>query len=86
MQDSAPITYNPHSVPELKVYILGAGCSKHCGYPLGPQMKEDLETFGRSLDSATSPRLQKAVAETVALMGGCGYYRYVGSTALRRAT
>jgi hypothetical protein len=33
-------------------------------------MKEDWETFGRSLDSATSPRLQKAVAETVALMGG----------------
>jgi hypothetical protein len=55
---------------ESKIYILGAGCSKHCGYPLGPQMKEDLETFGRSLDSATSPRLQKAVAETVALMGG----------------
>ncbi len=57
-------------MPESKVYILGAGCSKHCGYPLGPEMKADLERFGQSLDPATSPRLQKAVADTTALMGG----------------
>jgi len=57
-------------MPESKVYILGAGCSKHCGYPLGPEMREDLAQFGGSLDSATSPRLQKAVADTIALMGG----------------
>jgi hypothetical protein len=57
-------------MPESKVYILGAGCSKHCGYPLGPEMKDDLERFGQSLDSATSPRLLKAVRDTVALMGG----------------
>jgi len=37
-------------MPESKVYILGAGCSKHCEYSLGPEMKEDLEQFGRSLD------------------------------------
>src|SRR5882762_6700821 len=57
-------------MPESKVYILGAGCSKHCGYPLGPEMKDDLERFGQSLDPATSPRLQKAVRDTVELMGG----------------
>jgi hypothetical protein len=57
-------------MPESKVYMLGAGCSKHCGYPLGPEMKDDLERFGQSLDSATSPRLLKAVRDTVALMGG----------------
>src|SRR6476619_158828 len=57
-------------MPESKVYILGAGCSKHCGYPLGPEMKEDLERFGQSLDPVTSPRLQKAVADTTALLGG----------------
>jgi hypothetical protein len=56
-------------MPESKVYILGAGCSKHCGYPLGPEMKEDLERFGQSLDPATSPRLRKAVADTLALFG-----------------
>lgn len=57
-------------MPESKVYILGAGCSKHCGYPLGPEIKDDLERFGQSLDPATSPRLLKAVKDTVALMGG----------------
>jgi hypothetical protein len=57
-------------MPESKVYILGAGCSKHCGYPLGPEMKDDLERFGQSLDPATSPRLLKAVKDTVALMSG----------------
>jgi len=29
-------------MPESKVYILGAGCSKDCGYPLGSHMKADL--------------------------------------------
>src|SRR5258708_38432418 len=57
-------------MPQSKVYILGAGCSKHCGYPLGPEMKNDLERFGQSLDPATSPRLLKAVTDTVVLMGG----------------
>ncbi|HEV3210584.1 MAG TPA: hypothetical protein VGY91_09995 [Chthoniobacterales bacterium] len=56
-------------MPESKVYILGAGCSKDCGYPLGAEMKADLEQFGRSLDSARSPRLQRAVADTVELFG-----------------
>lgn len=56
-------------MPESKVYILGAGCSKDCGYPLGAEMKADLEQFGRSLDSARSPRLQRAVADTLALFG-----------------
>jgi hypothetical protein len=55
-------------MPESKVYILGAGCSKHCGYPLGAEVKADLENFSRSLDSSNSPRLKKAVAETVALL------------------
>src|SRR5260370_40555645 len=57
-------------MPQSKVYSLGAGCSKHCGYPLGPEMKNDLERFGQSLDPATSPRLLKAVTDTVVLMGG----------------
>ena len=30
-------------MPESRVYILGAGCSKDCGYPLGPEMKADME-------------------------------------------
>ena len=33
-------------------------------------MKADLERFGQSLDTATSPRLHKAVADTITLMGG----------------
>jgi hypothetical protein len=54
----------------MNVFILGAGCSKHCGYPLGPEMKEDLEHFGQSVDPQTSPRLRKAVTDTTELMGG----------------
>jgi hypothetical protein len=57
-------------MPESKVYILGAGCSKDCGYPLGPEMKEDLERFGQSLDPTTSPRLIQAINDTVRLMSG----------------
>lgn len=57
-------------MPDSKVYILGAGCSKDCGYPLGPDMKAYLEEFGRSLNLETSTLLQRAVADTVALMGG----------------
>ena len=57
-------------MPESKVYILGAGCSKDCGYPLGPEMKQDLERFGQSLNPVTSPKLLKAVKDTVALMVG----------------
>jgi hypothetical protein len=33
-------------------------------------MKADLEDFGQSLDPATSPRLRKAVTDTIALLGG----------------
>jgi len=55
-------------MPESKVYILGAGCSKHCGYPLGAEVKADLENFSRSLNSSNSPGLKKAVADTVALL------------------
>jgi hypothetical protein len=57
-------------MPDSRVYILGAGCSKDCGYPLGPEMKDDLERFGRSLDPATSPRLLQAVKGTVDLLVG----------------
>jgi hypothetical protein len=57
-------------MPESKVYILGARCSKDCGYPLGPEMKQDLERFGQSLNPVTSPKLLKAVKDTVALMVG----------------
>src|ERR1700730_12403975 len=32
-------------------------------------MKGDLQRFEQSLDPATSPRLRKAVADTIALMG-----------------
>ena len=60
----------PQTMPDSRVYILGAGCSKDCGYPLGPKMKDDLERFGRSLDPATSPRLLKAVKDTVDLLVG----------------
>jgi hypothetical protein len=56
-------------MPESKVYILGAGCSNDCGYPLGPEMKADLERFNQSLDQAVSPRLRKALTDTIALMG-----------------
>ena len=38
-------------MPESKVYILGAGCSKDCGYPLGPEMKQDLERTGSISES-----------------------------------
>jgi hypothetical protein len=51
------------TMSESKVYIQGAGCSKDCGYPLGPDMKADLEQFGQSVDPATSPRRDKAVKD-----------------------
>src|SRR5260221_11097957 len=56
--------------PESRVYILGAGCSKDCDYPLGPQMRADLESYLQSIDPLRSPRLKAAVGDTVALLGG----------------
>jgi hypothetical protein len=57
-------------MPESKVYILGAGCSKHCGYPLGQEMKDDFERFSQSLDRTSSPRPLKAITDTLELMRG----------------
>ena len=51
-----------------KIYIIGAGCSKDCGYPLGPQMKADLETFRDQLDPSSSERLIRAITQTVELL------------------
>src|SRR5258707_9738809 len=56
--------------PESRVYILGAGCSKDCDYPLGPQMRADLESYLQSIDPLRSPRLKAAVGGTGALFGG----------------
>ena len=51
-------------MPESKVYILGAGCSKDCGYPLGPEMKQDLGAIRSNLSNpVTSPKLLKAVKD-----------------------
>src|SRR6266481_6109365 len=56
-------------MPET-VYILGAGCSRECGYPLAAEMRSALSNFAREcLTSADSARIKRAVEQTVALMG-----------------
>jgi hypothetical protein len=51
------------------VYILGAGCSRECGYPLASEVATTLRDFAREcLTSADSARIKQAVEQTVALM------------------
>ena len=51
------------------VYILGAGCSRECGYPLAPETSTALRKFAQeSLTSAESARVKRAIEETLSLM------------------
>ena len=49
------------------VYILGAGCSVKCGYPLAKNFVPAFESFSPSL-GGDAEKLKRAVDETVALM------------------
>lgn len=49
------------------VYILGAGCSVKCGYPLAAGFVPELESFSQTL-GGDSPKLKRCVDETVALL------------------
>jgi hypothetical protein len=56
-------------MPET-VYILGAGCSRECGYPLAAEIRSMLSDFARkSLSSSNCGRIRQAVEQTAALMG-----------------
>src|SRR6266540_2137899 len=52
---------------KTKVYILGAGCSANCGYPLANQFVSQLEVFGKGLREEAT-RLKRCVEETANLM------------------
>ena len=41
-------------MPEPRYSSSAPGCSKDCGYPLGPEVKADLENFAESLNPETS--------------------------------
>ena len=66
----SPSTLFPYGMADgLKVIILGAGCSKSCGYPLAFETREHLGTFARSLEEeprkVDSPRLLRLVNQTL---------------------
>lgn len=53
----------------LKVFILGAGCSADYGYPLAKDFVECLKNYGKELETrANCDRLKQSVASTIALM------------------
>lgn len=52
----------------LKVFVLGAGCSRDCGYPLASEIPQQLREFAAALDSTRAPRLIRCVNDTLALM------------------
>ena len=49
------------------VYVLGAGCSVRCGYPLGAGFVPALEDFSRCLGN-DAQKLKRCIRETAALM------------------
>lgn len=52
---------------ETRVFILGAGCSADCGYPLGAGFKNALGQF-RSQISDNCPTIKQTVGDTITLM------------------
>lgn len=50
-----------------KVFILGAGCSADCGYPLGAGFKNALQQFSFQI-AADCPTIKQAVRDTITLM------------------
>ena len=56
------------SEDNLKIYILGAGCSRDCGYPLAVDMIQHLREFADSLDASRASRLLHSVRSTLELM------------------
>jgi hypothetical protein len=51
---------------ETKVFILGAGCSEKCGYPLGKGFAGQLETFQAEI-AGRFPIIEQCVRETISL-------------------
>src|SRR5262245_65255022 len=51
------------------VYILGAGCSAKCGYPLARDFRDALKAYGDTLNHRQNcDRLKRCVTNTVGLM------------------
>ena len=55
---------------DLKLYVLGAGCSSDCGYPLASEFATDLREWANNLDPVAASRLLGCVRDTLSLMGG----------------
>jgi hypothetical protein len=55
---------------ETRVFILGAGCSAECGYPLGAGFKRALRQFHSQIseNSKDCPAIRQSVGDTIALM------------------
>jgi len=53
----------------LKLFILGAGCSVACGYPLGIGIPNAMKAFVETLDPATSPKLIRCFKDTLEQFG-----------------
>lgn len=53
---------------ESKVFILGAGCSADCGYPLGVGLEPELAEFLKEVPDEC-PVVTGAVRNTVSLLG-----------------
>jgi len=54
---------------QTKVFILGAGCSAECGYPLGTGLATDLEKFLRDVPDKC-PVIKQSVTDTLNLLRG----------------
>ena len=53
---------------ETRVFILGAGCSVECGYPMGTGLLTEFEKFLAEIPSEC-PRIKQSVAATIELLG-----------------
>jgi hypothetical protein len=54
---------------QTKVFILGAGCSADCGYPLGKGLASQLEAFQSEI-SGRFPIIEQSVRDTIKLAKG----------------
>src|SRR5207245_8710695 len=53
---------------EIRVFILGAGCSIECGYPPGAGLKTELEKF-LNHTGGKAPNVYQSVTDTIKLLG-----------------
>lgn len=52
---------------KTKVFILGAGCSADCGYPLGVGLATEFQTFLQQIPD-DCPTIKQGVSETIKLL------------------